>query len=305
VFDDGDNGAREQCGLPNLPGYVVTPKARAAKLQVQAVPNPVYKANVGHYRAIAERLDPEGIQSFGIMTGALPTTKTVRDADVEAAQQVGFKVVYSVEYNPGGENDWRPFVEDMKAKGVRVLQFVGEPQFLTDIQKKMDEAGWHPEITIEDTNIYDTKYLEEAGSFAQDTYIRTSFTPFEMADQNKATQDYLDLMKQYNPSGKVAQLGAQGLSAWLLFAKAATECGADLTRTCLLQNAGAIKSWTGGGLHSAGDPSTNTPTDCVALVKVTPSAFQYDKQATDPNKGIFNCDPANLVELHNDYGVPR
>ena len=28
VFDDGDNGLRVQCGLPNIPGFVVTPTAR-------------------------------------------------------------------------------------------------------------------------------------------------------------------------------------------------------------------------------------------------------------------------------------
>jgi hypothetical protein len=66
-----------------------------------------------------------------------------------------------------------------------------------------------------------------------------------------------------------------------------------------------VKSWTGGGLHAAGDPATNTRTNCVALIKVTPDAFQYDKRATAPNQGIFNCDPANVVELHNDYGVPK
>ena len=37
-------------------------------------------------------------------------------------------------------------------------------------------------------------------------------------------------MERYDPDGKIAYLGVQGLSAWLLFAKAANECGADLYR---------------------------------------------------------------------------
>ena len=41
--------------------------------------------------------------------------------------------------------------------------------------------------------------------------------------------DYLELMERYNPDGKTAMLGMQGLSALLLFATAANECGAELT----------------------------------------------------------------------------
>jgi hypothetical protein len=52
VFDDGDNGQRVQCGLPNVAGYVVTPTARVAALQVQPLPNPVYQFAGGPLKAI-------------------------------------------------------------------------------------------------------------------------------------------------------------------------------------------------------------------------------------------------------------
>ena len=51
VFDDADNGGRVACGLPNIAGYVVSPKARVAELQVQPFPNPVYKLNAGPLKA--------------------------------------------------------------------------------------------------------------------------------------------------------------------------------------------------------------------------------------------------------------
>ena len=68
--------------------------------------------------------------------------------------------------------------------------------------------------------------------------------------KNPATQQYLDLIDQYDPGGKIANLGAQGLSSWLLFAKAANECGADLTRDCVWAKAQGDHEWTGGGLHA-------------------------------------------------------
>ena len=131
------------------------------------------------------------------------------------------------------------------------------------------------------------------------------FVPFEKASENKATQDYLDIMKQYNPSGKVAALGLQAASSFLLFAKAATDCGANLTRTCLMDKAKAVTSWTGGGLHGESSPGTNTPTSCFLVMKASASGFEYDQAATAPTKGLFNCDPSNTIELKNDYGVPQ
>ena len=60
--------------------------------------------------------------------------------------------------------------------------------------------------------------------------MRSPFPTFEMADEVPAMADYLELMERYNPEGKTAMLGMQGLSAFLLFATAANACGAELSR---------------------------------------------------------------------------
>ncbi|MEY2588461.1 MAG: hypothetical protein QOJ67_445 [Acidimicrobiaceae bacterium] len=303
VFDDADNGMRVQCGLANIAGYVVSAKARVAGLQVQPVPNPVYKLPVGGYKG-AERVAPGGLQAYGVLTGNFASTQLVRDQDVEAVATLGGKVVYNAEYNATGESNWAPFVDDMKSKGVKILDYVGEPENMVALQKAMATAGFYPDATILNANFYDTKYFQEGAATAQNTYVRTQFIPFELAAENKATQDYLDLMKQYNPSGKVAGLGVQGVSSWLLFAKAATECGSQLTATCLIEKA-KVTGWTGGGLHGADDPGTNTPSNCVIVLKLSASGFAIDQTATAPNQGKFNCSPDNVVDLKNDYGVPR
>jgi ABC-type branched-subunit amino acid transport system substrate-binding protein len=303
VFDDGDNGAREQCGLPNIAGYVVSAKARVAGLQVQPVPNPVYKFPVAGYRG-AERVAPGGLQAYGVLTGNFASTQLVRDQAVEAVGQLGGKVVYSAEYNAQGESNWAPFVDDMKSKGVKILDYIGEPENMVALQKAMATAGFYPDVSILNANFYDTKYFQEGAATAKNTYVRTQFVPFEEAADNKATQDYLDLMKQFNPSGKVAALGVQGVSAWLLFAKAATECGSQLTGTCLIEKA-KVTGWTGGGLHAPDDPGTNTPSQCGLVLKLTETGFVADATATAPNQGKFNCSPDNVIDLKNDYGVPR
>lgn len=296
VLDESDNGGRVACGLPNVAGYVVSTAARQADLQTQPVPNPVDRLTAGHYARILEE-HPDLAGGFGIMTSTFGATITVRDMSVEAVEQLGYTVVYSGEYNTLGESNWRPFVEQMRDAGVRVFEFVGEPENLANLQSAMDEVGYFPDVTILQTNFYDTRYIDLAGDIAQGTFIRSAYTPFEMADDNPATADFLELMDRYNPDGKVAQLGTQGVSAFLLFAQAATACGSELTRACLLEQVGSVTEWTGGGLHARTNPAENVPPDCFLLVEVTADGFRYDEGFTAPNEGLFNCDPAHVLTL--------
>lgn len=295
VFDDTDNGQRVQCGLANIAGYVVSAKARVADLQVQPVPNPVDKLPVGQYRAI-ENISPGAMQHYGVLTGNFPSTQLVRDQAVEGVGLVKGTVVYNGEYNASGESNWAPFVDDLKTKGVKVFEYIGEPENMEAMQTAMSTAGFFPDVTILNTNFYDSKYVAEGGANAKNTYIRSAFIPNELADQNPATADYLELMKEFNPGGKVAQLGVQGTSAWLLFARAATACGSQLTAQCLIDKA-KVSEWTGGGLHATTNPGTNSPGNCFLLIKVETDKFVYDEADTKPNSGKFNCGPDNVVAL--------
>jgi ABC-type branched-subunit amino acid transport system substrate-binding protein len=296
VLDDADNGGRVACGLAQIPGYVVTVTAREADLNVQPVPNPVDNVAAGHYRRIAEQ-NPDFVDAFGIMTSTFGATVTTRDQSVAAVEQLGYTVVYSGTYNPQGESNWRPFVEQMRDAGVEVFEFIGEPENLSNLLSAMDTVGYFPEIIIEQTNMYDERLVELAGDFAQNVFIRSAYTPFELADQNPATADYLELMERYNPGGKVAQLGTQGISAFLLFAQSATACGADLTRACLMEQAESVTEWTGGGLHAPTSPGENIAPDCGLIIALTPDGFVYDEEFTAPNEGLFNCDPENVVSV--------
>jgi hypothetical protein len=304
VLDDGDNNARVDCGLPNIAGYVVSPKARVAPLQVQPFPNPVYKFAAGALAA-ANTISPGSLNASSVLTGALPSTIVVRDATVEAIGILGGKVLDKPEYNILGESNWEPFVLGLKNDGVKFMHMVGEPENLALMEKAMKTDGFYPDVIIETANHYDKKLIDVGGDAIKNTWVSLSYIPFEMASENKATQDYLDLLEQYNPDGKVASLGAQATSAFLLFAKAATDCGANLTRTCLMEKAKAVTTWTGGGLHAETNPGGNVGSPCFLLIKASASGFTYDESATKPNKGRYNCDTNNLLDLKNDYGVPR
>jgi len=303
VFDEDLNGVRTGCDLPNIAGYVVSAQGRTAELQVQPIPNPIYDIAMGRYRAAAEAF-PDSTDKYGIMASAIPSVLLVKQQSIETAEEVGFEVAYSFDYQSTNETGWPSFVREMEDKDIKILEFIGQPQNLVELTDAMDVAGWHPEVILLSGNFYDDLYRQGA-STESNLFIQSVFHPLEQADENKATQDYLDLMEQYNPDGKTALLGMQGLSSWLLFATAAAACGSDLTAECLIEQAEAQTDWTGGGLHSRQTPGNTVPSPCFLILGLDESGFVYNEEATAADEGIYNCGEDNAFEMTGDYGVPR
>lgn len=305
VFDNQDNGARVECGLPNIAGYVVNPEARQAELQAQPLPNPVYSYAAQNYRSVRQRF-PDATK-FGVLWVDIAGVSTVHEQVTEAVTAEGFDVVYDQTYAPIGETGWRTFVQNMRDEGVQVAELIGEPENQAALLNAMATEGWYPEVVTMQPNMIDSKFEDEAGASAPESaFARSAFPTFDMADDVPAMADYLELMETYNPEGKFpALLGAQALSGWLLFAKSAVECGADISRQCVIDNAMNTTGWTAGGLHSPSDPKGTEVSTCGLLVKFTTDGWVYDEEATEPNEGIYNCSDDNVLELQNDYGVPR
>ena len=303
-FDSAGNSARVECGLPNISGYLINPVARVADLLAQPVPNPVYSYQVHNYRRVRE-LYPDATK-FGVLWVDIAGVSTAHDQVTEAVTAEGFDVVYDQTYAAIGETGWRTFVQNMRDEGVQVVELIGEPENEAQLVSAMATEGWTPEVVTMQPNMIDAKFEDEASAVAPEVaYARSAFPTFDMTDV-PAMADYLELMETYNPEGKYpAGLGAQALSGWLLFAKSAVECGADISRACVLEKARATTGWTAGGLHAPTNPTGEQPPACSIIVRFTSDGWVYDEEATDPDEGIFNCSEDNLLELQNDYGVPR
>jgi hypothetical protein len=303
VLDNTDNGQRVACGLVNIPAYTLTPQARVADLQVQPVPLPVNQFPALTYRRIRE-LDPE-LTRFGTLWVDLPGIATLHDQGVEAVEALGYDVVWDRTYADFNETGWRSFVQEMREADVQVLAFLGEPDYLTSLLNTMQTQDWYPEAIELLPNMYDERLAEEAANSANtDVYIGSPFPLFDMGDEVPAIADYLELMETYNPNGRApTRLGTQALSALLLFANAAVQCGDDLTRTCVLGTARNTESWTAGGLHVPTTPGNLEGPDCSLIMTFSPDGYTYDEEATAPTDGLYNCHADNQLELAHDYGV--
>ena len=163
-------------------------------------------------------------------------------------------------------------------------------------------VGFAPKVIVDPNSTYYNKMTVDAVKNAQlpPLYTALGWFPFELAKQNPATQQLLDIFKKagFEIKGNLSYLLTW--NSWLVFAKAATACGSDLTVDCVLQKAGAEKAWTGGGLAGpvSLDPAQKLDNTCVVLMKITSSkGFVYDKKLTKPNSGVFNCSPKNIVKI--------
>ena len=293
------------CDLIDIAGFSVTPEKAGVSGQdpietrsVQPVPNPLNEFPVGAASILNEDFPGAG-DRVGILNADLDTLVTQAARVKEAYESIGFTVVHEATYNILGEANWAPFAAAIEEAGVTFLTFVGEGENLALLQQALDEIGSDVEVTLQDANFYDQGYIEAAGAAAESTFLRNAFWPFEEADQNPATQQYIEHVEAVD--GKVALLGAQAWSAWLLFAQAARDCDLEdnLTRTCVLEQAASVTEWTGGGLHATTNPGQNEGPDCTLVLQVQGDAFvRYAPEGED-----YACDPSYVAQLEGDYTV--
>jgi ABC-type branched-subunit amino acid transport system substrate-binding protein len=296
------------CGMIDIAGFTASTEKAMSNGMVQPLPNPSNVKPSGWFEwAKANR--PADIERAAIMYGNIGSIETLARQDLETMDEVGgFTVVDQIVYNTTGESNWAPFAQRIKDNNVGFLTFVGQPANLASLLRSMDEIGYRPPTIIQQANHYDAVLTEGAGTLADGVIIRSFYAPLEERD-NPAIAKFLDNMASYNPGGKVAGLGVQTTSAYLLFVTAANACldanDGVLDRDCVLREAKAITSWDGGGLHATSNPGGNTPSNCELLLEVRNGAFErlYPvKGSADDSGGGWHCRTPGLARLSGDYG---
>jgi Periplasmic binding protein len=293
ALDSAQEETRLGCGLPSVPTYSVSPDFANAPLMYQSVPNPADVYPAGWAEQVAE-LFPDEIKNATVMFGNFAATIDTKDKVLQTFDDFGFEFLdCPIEYNIAGEPDWRPFVQRMADCGAEVVYYAGQPY--PNMQNLLDAAGvvGYDPIWLTDSNAYLQSFADwNATGNGDRVYLRTAFTPFEQADSNPATQQYLDIVTEHG--GDTSQLGEQATSSFLLWATAAKECGADLTRQCVLDQLSQVTSWTGGGLHAESNPGGNMPPECAMLLKLDGTTWT---QAFPEEEGEFDCNPEGAIEL--------
>ena len=310
VFDDQMYPRFHECGMVSLPGYTVSTAAAEGNGKVQPLPNPAYVKPIGWLKWGAETY-PDAVKNTAIVYSDVTITKINADQIAAGMEAVGgYEVTQMIAYSPTGEANWVPFAQKLKDGDVTAMAFVGEPGNLILLYKAMREVGYVPELVFADANHYTEQMVAEGNSTATEGFrVRTAYAPFEEADQFPGMRSYLDMMAAHNPNGRIAGLGLQATSAYLLFATAANQCldsnNNVLERECVLAAAKTITSWNAGGLHTESNPAEGLPPECGIIMGIDNGEWVRvfpELGSADDNGGGWHCDDPGIAELAGDFG---
>ena len=140
----------------------------------------------------------------------------------------------------------------------------------------MTTAGYHPAFVILGDpvlQLHDAARPWPTTPVCPPVYVETSWWPLEMASQNPSTQQLVNVMHTYAKGDTVDFDDEEGAESWLLWAKSASACGANLTVSCVLNHAAAVKNWDAGGIQAPMASLTLSnknpqPSPCFAPQKV-------------------------------------
>jgi hypothetical protein len=292
---------REQCGLGQITGYVVSNASDLASLQVDPTGINTDSVSSGWFGALAKAY-PQAVKKAG-MGGSDSASVLQPETKYEfGAEAQGWKVDDFLEPPLTVEN-WTPYVEDYQSKGSEALWPADNSNF-TPFAQAMTTAGYHPAFIALGTQfaIPQTQKAVVDNPSLPPVYVETSWWPLSMASQNPSTEQLVETMHTYAKGDSIDFNDEEGAEAWLLWAKSASACGASLTVTCVLNHAAATKNWDAGGIEAPIASLTLSnenpqPSPCFTIMKAGPKGFITDPAITKPTQSIWNCNPKNVVHL--------
>jgi hypothetical protein len=297
AFDSAGVKTREGCKLGQIPAYVTSPQAVSATFQAQATPIPITQVNDGALRLLAEEYPDVKTGGVGIGSSSLASITPTGLKAQEYLKDVGIKTAVLQE-QPVQVDNYRPYMEQLKQAGARAY-FGISAQDPSPIVQAMKNIGYNPSFILYSTQFYGPQAVAAAkalGTFPP-SYVQFGALPFELAKDYPVLQQTESIVRSAVPNAKLTTFTLSSMSAWLLWAQSATECGSTLTQDCVLSKASSHDDWTAGGLYPVHSTKPGAlASACIALVRLTPTGFVYDQKATNPTSGHapFNCDPENV-----------
>lgn len=263
--DSGGAKAAQSCGLPDMRSLTTSPARRACETCFSAY-------------SISPNLVPSAIPKYikkkepGVSDHVAVLYVNVNSAEVNARS---YKAAYeksglTVDYLQGidpSEFNYAPYVQQMKDKGIRMVQYFGPHQYTVRLQQAMRQQDYQPDIFLQDPTIYTDKYVEQAGDAGNGSIVYTTNDLFSNLG-NKEMKLYRAWLNQIAPDAEPDYFGLYAWSATRLFVEKAVALGGKLTRKSMVRALSRVEDWTSNGLHTGMAVGTKTTPPCVAFIQL-------------------------------------
>lgn len=271
AFDSGGAATAQKCGIPDLRAASVTPERSSCLtcFGTQSVNSSTFQNAVPDF---VKRTVGASAQKGAFLYLNAGAAATNAKGQIKAQERRGIKFIYTQGIDVS-EFNYAPYVQQMKDRGVKYLQYLGSYQTGVRLAQAMQSASFKPDLFLFDPVAYDRGFIESGGGAVEGAHIFMNFTPFEEASASKEMQLYLQYLQQVRPGAAPTFFGVYAWSAARLFVQEATALGGRLTRETLIERITAVKSWTGNGMHSPQYVGAKKTADCWRFLKVSGGKF--------------------------------
>jgi hypothetical protein len=300
ALDQPSVPVREGCGLGQITGYTVSDASAGATLQVNPTGINAKEVTAGWFASLAKKY-PQAVQDAAMGAENNPSILEPEKKYEFAAQAMGWNVK-TFQTVPLTVTDWAPYVQQMATGGYKAI-WPSDSGNMAPWFQAMSTYNYNPAFVLLGVQFYAKSTIQGmAGLHLPPVYVETSWWPLELASQNPATEQLVQVMHKYAKGDTVDFDSEEAAEAWLLWAKSASACGANLTVSCVLNNAASQKNWSAGGIQApvaklSLSNENPQPSPCFALLQAKPNGFVYQKAMTQPTQSIWNCNPKNVVTL--------
>lgn len=300
---------RLSCVLPEFPAQVTQATNTGADLQLGAGSS--MSENVNPYTGFQDWLIntayPGSKGAIGMINGDSPITKAMGDKLDEALTAAGATIVYDDLYPATGVTDWTPYAQAIKNAKVKGLIFFGDFRYLAKLQDVLTGMNYKLDWIDANANSYNPTFLEGLqGSlgFQNNVLDMSGTAPLDATDEVPALRQLTTMFEQYAPDSDITFQVLRAFQSWLLFARSASSCGDNLTRSCVYEAASRETAWTAGGLQAPVDLSKpmSEQTRCFNVQQATPEGWSSVDFGAN-TAGIYRCGFSPYVYT-GDYGKP-
>jgi ABC-type branched-subunit amino acid transport system substrate-binding protein len=264
AFDSGGAATTEKCGLPDLRTAAATLARNqcstcfgAESTSANEFTNAIPDFFVKNYHDASQKA------AFLYINAGAAAENAKTQQDVET--QRGMKFLYSAGIDVA-EFNYGPYVQQMKSKGVRWVQFIGAYQQSVRLSQAMQQAGFQPDVRFFDPTVYDAGFVKAGGSAVDGTITFTNFTPLE--ESQPELNLYKQWLQQVAPGAAPTFFGEYAWSAAKLFVTQALALGGNLSRDSLIASVRNVHAWTAAGLHSPMDIAGKHAPTCARFLQL-------------------------------------
>ncbi|MDX6278104.1 MAG: hypothetical protein QOJ72_2232 [Nocardioidaceae bacterium] len=264
AFDSGGAATTQSCGLPDIRTAAVTATRNACStcFGAQATgarefSNEVPDFFVKNYHAASQKA------AFLYLNAGASAENAVTQQKIETRR--GMHFVYSSGIDVA-EFNYGPYVQQLKDKGVRWVQFIGGYQQGVRLAQAMQSASYKPDVMFFDPTVYDAGFVKSGGSAVDGAITFTNFTPFEQSQPE--VNLYKQWLHQVAPGATPTFFGLFAWSAAKLFVAESLSLGGKLTRASLVAKVKGVHAWTANGAHGPMDVGGKHSPSCVRFLQL-------------------------------------